>query len=855
MKDGNTCSTGRRVQFPVAGYHGKAQVDEASYSPQADMRAGFPSQREGRMMRARLPFFLAMIALVTLFGCGKGSSPGANTSLSVALTQVPPAQIGIGQTAILIATVTNDPTDSGVTWGVSCGAAKCGSLSPTSTLSGAATTYVAPSAVPTGNTVNVTATSVADTSQKVTVTITISVATQQVSIAFSEAPPSTININQQVMVAATVTDDPTNAGVDWTVTCGGGSACGSFNPPHTSSGATTTYTAPSSVPNGNVVNIIATATADPMVSVTSTPTIFSTAVAVTITSTIPSELTVATTLSITATVANDLNDDGVNWTVTCGSADCGSFSPTQTGDGVATTYTAPAAVPTGIDVTIIATSIIDPKANATAVIPITTVASLNSLLKGQYAISFTGTDTNGFYAVAGSLGFDGNGSITGGEEDFLDLNSFTQYAQNLAGVYQIGSDGLGTMYIYNNDNLGIGCTTCGNYTYEQIISFELVDSTRSLVSEFDYSATSSGSLDIQTTSDFTQGSISGGYSFIFSGIDTTEYPKLQPAAFGGVFTANGTGGAFTGGTEDINDNGKVTLNSAITGNFSAPDSFGRVSTASFDDGNYTFVFYIVNSGELKFLETDTNTLVFESFGTAYTQGSGTLGNGALSGNYVFTGLGNDGTGPRAEGGFFHANGGGTLSSGVIDVNNNGTPTSDASFSGSYSISDDGRGTFTISPSAGGITDFEVYETATAGPLFLETDSGSVSSGSGILQNGAISFSGDYAVNYTAPGVAWATETDLTGQLIATGGTTLNGTGNINQWNLTNPVETPNITLTGTFTGGPSNGRFPGTLVSTPPGSQDEVYYVAGPNTVLFVAVGGGTSPAVGILQLQNLQTQ
>ena len=810
------------------------------------------------------------IALVTLFGCGKGSSPSANTNLSVALTQVPPAQIGIGQTALLIATVTNDPTDSGVTWGVSCGAAKCGSLSPTSTLSGAATTYVAPSAVPTGNTVNITATSVADTSQKVTVTITISVATQQVAIAFSEAPPSTINVSQQVMLAATVTDDPTNAGVDWTVTCGGGSACGSFNPTHTSSGATTTYTAPSSVPNGNVVNITATATADPMVSVTSSPTIVSNVLTVTITQLPTNPLTVGTTTMVTAAVTNDFMNEGVNWTVTCGSADCGSFNPTQPGNGVPTTYTAPSMVPTGNTVTLIASAVAAPTINATTTVTITTKASLNSLLKGQYVLSLSGTDseaTDNFYSLVGSFPADGEGNIGVGEEDLGDGYIYRGPVSILGGSYQIGLDGRGTMYLYNNGNIGISCQDnpiCSmNYmnqgAYVQTIALALVSSNHSQVIEFDASATSSGSLDLQNPSDLTLESISGGYSFVFSGVDFLQFPTLLPAALGGIFAADGKGG-FTG-TEDFNDNGKFT-SASFTGNYISPDAFGRVSTANF--GNSTFVFYVVSSTDLKFIEAGDDPQ-FSSGGSAYSQGT-SLGNGYLSGDYVFTGAGFNGTGasapPRAEGGVFHADGGGTLNSGVIDINNNGTVTGGAAFTGTYSISS-GRGAFTITETAG-VSKFEVYVTATEGPLFLEIDSGSLSSGSGISQSSGITagdFKGDYAANYTSNrSSAAGNEQDFVGQLDADGISALTGNGDINLFNENEDNnQVADFSVTGTFTDSNNgNGRFTGMLSSTLTGPLQEVYFVtgaAGGNTVLFVEVGTGGSPTVGIMQVQNLQTQ
>jgi hypothetical protein len=96
--------------------------------------------------------------------------------VSVKITQgVPTSSIVQGTTAPLIATVSNDPASGGVDWTVSCGSAgACGSFSPTHTVSGVPTTFTAPSAVPSGNTVTITATSTTDPSRsdKETVTVT-----------------------------------------------------------------------------------------------------------------------------------------------------------------------------------------------------------------------------------------------------------------------------------------------------------------------------------------------------------------------------------------------------------------------------------------------------------------------------------------------------------------------------------------------------------------------------------------------------------------------------------------------------------------------------------------------------------
>ncbi|MGC2765022.1 MAG: hypothetical protein WB607_05920 [Candidatus Acidiferrum sp.] len=116
-----------------------------------------------------LSCFTALLYLA-LAGCGGGSSM---QPISVTISS-PPASLAINATASLTAVVANDSKAAGVTWKVSCGASSCGSVNPTtSTGNNATTTYTAPSAVPTGNTVTVTATSVTDTAKSASATITI----------------------------------------------------------------------------------------------------------------------------------------------------------------------------------------------------------------------------------------------------------------------------------------------------------------------------------------------------------------------------------------------------------------------------------------------------------------------------------------------------------------------------------------------------------------------------------------------------------------------------------------------------------------------------------------------------------
>jgi hypothetical protein len=78
-----------------------------------------------------------------------------------------------------------------------------------------------------------------------------------------------MNVGATAHIAATVTNDSSNEGVDWS--CTPVAACGTFNPSHTNTNVDTAYTAPATVPSGGTVTVTATSTADPTKSVTSSP--------------------------------------------------------------------------------------------------------------------------------------------------------------------------------------------------------------------------------------------------------------------------------------------------------------------------------------------------------------------------------------------------------------------------------------------------------------------------------------------------------------------------------------------------------------------------------------------------------
>ncbi len=366
-----------------------------------------------------------------------------------------------------------------------------------------------------------------------------------ISVSFTQVPPASLQVGGTAFLMAVVSNDSANKGVDWTVNCSSAS-CGSIAPAHTASGGATTYTAPSSVPAAGSVTITAAASADSSKLATTTVTVVTT-ITVTFTPAAPFFMAPSASTALSVLVVNDSGQEGVDWTVSCGSPACGSFSETHTASLVATTFTAPASVPSGGSVTVTATATADHTKTAATTVTVTTSAGREALFKGHYVFSVSGTDANGFYAAAGAFIADGAGNVTG-EEDLLDPTA-SHTAVDFVGGYAIGSDGRGALRLATSDpTLGVEGV--------QSLSLTVVTPQHALVTAFDSSGISSGSLDLQTV-----GSLQGGYAFVLSGIDTTLLGELPPVALplviGGVLSSNGT--TIENVSEDVNDDGSASV--------------------------------------------------------------------------------------------------------------------------------------------------------------------------------------------------------------------------------------------------------------------------------------------------------
>jgi len=559
----------------------------------------------------------------------------------------------------------------------------------------------------------------------------------------------------------------------------------------------------------------------------------------------PAVLQTSTVTPLNAVVVNDTKSEGVDWTVTCGSSDCGSFSPAHTASGVSTNYTAPATIPSGNTVTITATATANTSAVATGTVTITT-GSTGSALNGQYSFLISGADPSGSYVAAGSVIADGNGNITNGEEDLCDLQGCAFAA--LDGTYATGADGRGSINV-SSTNLG-----------PQTLQIAVTSSSHALVIEFDGNATSSGTLDLQDPTALNVSAISGNYSMAVNGLDLQAQ---VPAAVGGIMTADGAGG-FTNVTLDVNDGGgPVQTDTTVFGATSGPDSFGRVAM---NDSNFEFVYYIVNAKALRLVEVDDVT--FLTSGSAYTQGTSSLTVANLAGNSVIAEEGSttEGNGSLGLAGQMTVDSNGNGTAGFMDINDGGSVGNGSIGGSTFSNFSAARGTLALGGNVSGtVVNFQVYlvdpgvnildpnsSTGGGGALLLDADDNAIGTGEIIPQTTGAQFNGNYGLNLQAFTTsssqnAVCIECDLVGQVAASSSTTLTGTGDLNNFGTLVAAEA----LTGSISADSSNpGRFTGSLNLATFGTFNLSYYQASNSQLVMVETDTGQVGTGVVVQQQ-----
>jgi hypothetical protein len=203
---------------------------------------------------AILTFVLATFpAVLVLAGCGATTSSKVTpspTSTPISVSISPDSvSLGASETQQFTATVTN-ASNTAVTWSLRCSASGCGTIS-------ASGLYTAPSLIPGAVTVDIVATSQADSRASSTAWV------NQVPLSVQISPLLAATIAEGATQTFTASiDKHPNQNVSWSLSTTGcqGSACGTLSSVSSSSA---TYTAPSLFATPATVLVTATSAADP----------------------------------------------------------------------------------------------------------------------------------------------------------------------------------------------------------------------------------------------------------------------------------------------------------------------------------------------------------------------------------------------------------------------------------------------------------------------------------------------------------------------------------------------------------------------------------------------------------------
>jgi len=527
-----------------------------------------------------------------------------------------------------------------------------------------------------------------------------------ISVLLSTAPPNSLQTGANAPVAATVMNDSANKGVTWS--CMPAGACGSFNPAATASGAMTTYTAPAAVPQGGSVTIIATSvsdntkTASAIVTITAPP-----AIVVTFSTAPPASINTSANAMIVANVANDPANKGVNWSCTpLPAGACGTFAPTQTASGSATTYTAPATTASGTLIIITATSVADPTKSVSANVALSSPATLSvtitvfppqqSIATGASA-AFGATVSND----AANAGVNWSCSISGGGACGTFVPTHT-------------ASGVSTMYtapaaLPQNPQVTITAASMTNPS-----------ATASVVLTIFSPGTNNANL-------------KGQYAFVLTGqAVSSNNPTVGSLTFDG--NGNITAGEFDQPSLQVAANNFSAI--PVTGTYSVgADGRGSMTLSFSVNGTpgfqMSFNFALTSNSHAVLAETDT---LISASGSLDLQ-SGPFSQSQITGGYSFAlaGMDNPKFTALARGGIFTADGaGGHLTNGILDTNDAGAIASTV-FTGTFTAPDTfGRGTFTLSNGS-----LFTYYIVTPGVLRLvETDSNTFAAGGSAYGQGS-----------------------------------------------------------------------------------------------------------------------
>jgi Fe-S cluster assembly iron-binding protein IscA len=594
------------------------------------------------------------------------------------------------------ATVTNT-SNTAVTWNIAgdgCGGASCGTIT-------AAGLYTAPASVPSPPQVFVAARSVADPTKTSTATVTIA---PPVSVTVSPTTAQLITGTKQQFTATV--KNTANTAVTWSLSgsCSG-TACGTI----TSAGL---YTAPSAVPNPALISVIARSVADPTKSATAAVTILP-PVGVTIS---PTTATVPTggRQQFLVTVSGT-NNNNVTWSVTgsgCTGSACGVVSPSGR-------YTAPTTAPNPAKVTVTVTSAGDSTKFATATVTIVPPVAVKI---SPTAVELATGNTQRFTAtVTGATNTNVTWSLSG-----------TGCTGATCGI--ISSSGLYTApgTVPSPPNVTVTATSAADSTKSASATVTVIPPVAVSVSpvkvqvvtgnQQQFIATVTGSQNTGVTWSLSGSGCSGSACGTINSTGLYTAPAKVPNPAQVKVTAKSDADSTKSGSATVTVIAPVTVRISPTNATVAVNGEQQFQAAVTGSTNTAVAWSVSGAGcSGSGCGTISSTGLYQapsslpSPATVIVKASARIDvaasasttvnivanlNSKLNGEYAFQFTGFDSNGIYQATGSFTADGAGTITSGLEDVNTTNGVNTGFAISGTYNLTGDGRGLLTLSTASG-----------------------------------------------------------------------------------------------------------------------------------------------------------
>jgi hypothetical protein len=229
----------------------------------------------------------------------------------------------------------------------------------------------------------------------------------------------------------------------------------------------------------------------------------------------------------------------------------------------------------------------------------------NASIRNGFAFAFLGSSGGNPFGEGGVITLSGAGTVTGGTMD-SNANGTPRNGQAVSGTYAVADAATGRTTV---------TLTVGTPPAQQLYVFYPQMNGALSVVEVDTSNVVAGRALPQTSGFFSNGSFQGDYALNFSG---TDFSPLGEMDIVGHAVPNGGGSIGANGDSkvDVSANGTLASAALLSGSYSCDalcTSSGRGSatlqtnSATFSSGG--FHFYIADTGDLLFLETDSNRVL------------------------------------------------------------------------------------------------------------------------------------------------------------------------------------------------------------------------------------------------------